>query len=105
MKTLQETILKRLAVREPVGRRTLLQYLKAKGFKTNDRVMRDTISRMRIIGGHLIASSLKGYKLANTAKEFERHIDFKKSYAMAILKECKAMQRNFKRATKPQLFA
>jgi hypothetical protein len=101
---IQESILKRLTSKTPVSRFTLRAYLNAKGFIISDRGMRLIINRLRDKGGHLIVSTLKGYKLATTRKEFEEHIKFKKSYALAILRECKLMKRNFQRSIKPQLY-
>ena len=102
--TLSQTIVKRLTSREPVSRYALRTYLANKGFAISDRAMRLEIVRLRKKGGHLITSSLSGYKMATTVKEFEQHLKFKESYAKAILSECKAMKKNLKRATRPQLF-
>ncbi len=103
--TIQETILKRLASREPVSRYALRTYLANKGFVISDREMRREIVRLRKKEGYLITSSLKGYKLCQGVKEFEHHIEFKRKYALSILAECRDMKRNFKRHTKPQFYA
>jgi hypothetical protein len=105
MKKLQSTILKRLAVREPVTHAILRMYVNAKGFRITSRGLRRVISDLKDKGGHLIISSPKGLKMANTLKEFERYLKYKKRYLKAIAKDIRKMERNFKRASKPQLFA
>jgi hypothetical protein len=102
--TLSQTLLKRLASKSPVSRFTLRSYLNTQGFIISDREMRREIVKLRDTGGHLITSSFKGYKLATTRKEFEAHMKYKRAYAMAILKECRLMKRNFNRSIKFNLY-
>lgn len=104
MKDLNKTIITRLTNKEPVSRKTLLHYLKWKGFEISDRGLRMLIVRLRRKYGYLIQSSPSGYKLVTNVKEFEAHIEFKRKYAMSILAECRDMKKNFKRNLKPQLF-
>lgn len=104
MKSLKQTILKKLTSREPVKRIELLNYLRYKDFTISERHMRLTLAELRDKDGYLLTSSRHGYKLATNRKEVEAALKYRKSYALRILASCKNIRRNFNRQLKPQLW-
>jgi hypothetical protein len=96
---MKDIILTYIKVNGPVKRKVLLAYLKNMGFKVTDRSMRQAIVELIETDGVLITSSSKGYKLAESVKEYEKAIKYVTSYAMALLKKRRALRRNYDRIT------
>lgn len=99
--TIQDLIADRLTGSEFVKRLTLLAYIRSRGFDISEREMRKVLTEMKRKGGHLLLSSGRGYKMAETVKEYENCMKYKRSYILSMLAEFRDMKRNFKRATSP----
>jgi hypothetical protein len=101
---LKEHIQNRLTGTEFVKLRDLHTYMLDRGYLLSERQLRQTIAEMQASDGVIIISGQRGYKLAQTVKEYEEALRYYNSYIYSLLRKRKAIKQTYIRLMKPQLF-